>query len=87
MVDNLMASITLNLPGVPDKVITVPNANLGDISPSYGVNPAGYDTEEEAVLALQSQMVELIKRPYQKYRDRQRAQADISDVMTVTTVT
>ena len=60
----MAAVIILHFDGIPDRVITATNAKLQEIGKGYGVDTDDYATNEAALVALQSNLVDLIKRPY-----------------------
>jgi hypothetical protein len=60
----MAAEITLHFDGIPDRVITATNEKLQELAPVYGVDEDDYDTTNEALTVLQSNLAEYIKRPY-----------------------
>lgn len=77
-----MATITIKLPLIPDRVITVPDNKLADISKYYGVSAAEYETTAEALAALADNLVWIIKRPVVQGRGTElSANPDISDLI------
>jgi hypothetical protein len=80
MVDILMAgTITLSFDGIPDRVITASNSKLLEIAPIYGVVIEDYDTTEEALVALQSNLADIIKFLYVEQKNRERPVVEIGD--------
>lgn len=88
-----MATITIKLPLIPDRVITVPNDKLETLSGYYNVNiKTAFDldgnpvtpTDKDIANALADAIVKLLKSPIVQGRKHEamRAAQDISDVMT-----
>lgn len=88
-----MATITINLPLIPERVITVPNDKLETLSGYYNVNVKAVadlngepvtPTDKDVANALADAIVNLLKRPIVRGRKHEamRALQDISDVMT-----
>lgn len=88
-----MATITINLPLIPERVITVPNDKLKTLSGYYNVNvktAVNLDgdpvtpTDKDIANALADAIVNLLKGPIVQGRKHEamRAVQDISDVMT-----
>ena len=87
-----MATITISLPLIPERVMTVPNDKLEELSKYYNVNVSGGmdangdsvpATNEEKLTALADAIVTLIKGPVVHGRKHEAMQAitDISDLI------
>jgi hypothetical protein len=62
--------ITLHFDGIPDRVITATNEKIQELAPVFGIDEDEYDTANEALTALQSNLAEYIKRPYVHDKNR-----------------
>jgi hypothetical protein len=71
--------ITIHVDGIPDRVLTASSAKLQEIAPVYGVDEDAYDTTNDALTALQSNLADYIKRRYLQDKNRKRPAETVGD--------